>query len=470
MHASDKHDSEEIIFSDEILPLGETRFTTRPPSVFRFDRFSMHALLASALAILLMILIPLIFAYKSTLYITYLTTLSASLAGKGWVVLLTSSLLLGLTSAWIAERYADRIYRRIWLYLGSLFVFFTLSYVLTFITTSLDVFSYLSMNGFGYTWLSMLLLAAALPPSAYLILRLIEDVQAASGLGGITALIASLGCPSCGAILWSLLGLSGLSLLPFKGLELKVAALLLLVLTIWFIDRPRPVSTSRLSLREERLFSFLFLGFLIYAIVLVTSTLTLAATVKALQGPSLNTVDVTSLQSTAQTLRTVFPELGRARGANDIVQILIPRGTPSYSTIFQGISYDDPVSSLDKLAKTYPAWKREVQKDPEAWQRYLRLAAAPRGISCEFCCGVGPQGVDKEGNLRCGCSHNLALQSLTLGLVKYSTLSDAEILREVMRWKALFFPKNMVSLASSVAGKDPSTLANAKLPGMVGGC
>ena len=46
--------------------------------------------------------------------------------------------------------------------------------------------------------------------------------------------------------------------------------------------------------------------------------------------------------------------------------------------------------------------------------------------------------------------------------------SDAEILREVMRWKTLFFPKNMIELGTSLAGGDTSALNN--LPGMVGGC
>ena len=55
-----------------------------------------------------------------------------------------------------------------------------------------------------------------------------------------------------------------------------------------------------------------------------------------------------------------------------------------------------------------------------------------------------------------------------MGLMLNTDYSDAEVLREVMRWKTMFFPKNMVSLALDVAGKDASALES--LPGMVGGC
>ncbi|MCH7493020.1 hypothetical protein IID19_05570 [Patescibacteria group bacterium] len=53
-------------------------------------------------------------------------------------------------------------------------------------------------------------------------------------------------------------------------------------------------------------------------------------------------------------------------------------------------------------------------------------------------------------------------------LMQNTDYSDAEILREVYRWKTLFFPKNMVDLATKISGGDQSVLE--ELPGMVGGC
>ena len=183
----------------------------------------------------------------------------------------------------------------------------------------------------------------------------------------------------------------------------------------------------------------------------------------------LSSVDVTEITSTAMALATLFPELDNIKNEQDAISIMIPTGTPEYSEALGGISFDDPVTSLEYLAKWYNTIKPEVQQnDPQIWQRYLSLAAAPRGISCEFCCGVGPQGITADGNLKCGCKHNPAAQAIALGLMKNTDYSDAEVLKEVMKWKTLFFPRNMVGLAMDVAGTDPSQLKD--LPGMVGGC
>ena len=178
-------------------------------------------------------------------------------------------------------------------------------------------------------------------------------------------------------------------------------------------------------------------------------------------------VDVSKSTSTAMSLLLVFPELKTASSESEVAEILIPSGTPEYANKIP-VSYDDPVRSLNYLYKIYPQIKEELKKDPELWNRYLNLATKPVGISCEFCCGVGPVGITETGELRCGCQHNPALQALTMALMKYTDYSDAEVLREVLRWKALFFPKPMVTLAAQVAGKNPSDIA--ALPGMVGGC
>ena len=183
----------------------------------------------------------------------------------------------------------------------------------------------------------------------------------------------------------------------------------------------------------------------------------------------LSNVDVYSISSTAMAVASLFPELKDMKNEQDAITIMIPTGTPEYSKDLGGISFDDPVTSMEYMAKWYPTINSEIkEKNPEVWQRYLKLAAAPRGISCEYCCGVGPQGITAEGVSKCGCQHNPALLALTLGLMKNTDYSDAQVLKEAMKWKTLFFPQNMVGLAMEVAGKDPSQLK--ELPGMVGGC
>lgn len=181
----------------------------------------------------------------------------------------------------------------------------------------------------------------------------------------------------------------------------------------------------------------------------------------------LASLDVTTLTSTAHTIAAVFP-VDQISTMEDAMAIMFPTGIPEYGEAL-GVSYDDPVGSLAVLAGMYRGLKAEVEaNDPEAFQQFVDLASNPRGVSCEYCCGVGPIGVDKNGNSRCGCKHNPALLSTALYLSAYTDYNDGEILQEVMKWKTLFFPKNMIEIGLSLGGGDTSVLED--LPGMVGGC
>lgn len=180
----------------------------------------------------------------------------------------------------------------------------------------------------------------------------------------------------------------------------------------------------------------------------------------------LKSVDVTQIQSTAQGITVLFP-IGQIKTADDAISVMVPTGTPEYGEAM-GVSFDDPVTALGKLANAYTALNQQAKENPEIWQRYLDLASEPRGISCEFCCGIGPTGISKDGRSRCGCKHNPGALGVTLWLMLNTDYSDAEILREVYKWKTMWFPKNMVGLAVQIAGGDTSVLD--ELPGMVGGC
>lgn len=313
--------------------------------------------------------------------------------------------------------------------------------------------------------------------------------------------MAGSGCPVCGSALLSFLGVAGgLSVFPFKGLELKALGVALLGFSTVSLSKSAACCTLKTSIRTSKFSSFskevfsskmtenlLAVGLVLAGILIIFNQVQIStisgsfdslvgtATGKAIflggsgGGADLKGVDVSAVSSTAMAVATVFPELQNMRNEDDIVNFMIPTGTPEYSEAMGGITFDDPVRSMEYLARWYYSLKEEVKNnDPQTWQRYLNLAAAPRGISCEFCCGVGPQGITKDGQLRCGCKHNPAVQAVALGLMKNTDYSDAQILREVMKWKTMFFPKNMVGLAMQVAGTDPSQLKD--LPGMVGGC
>ncbi len=181
----------------------------------------------------------------------------------------------------------------------------------------------------------------------------------------------------------------------------------------------------------------------------------------------LTNIDLSSLKSTGHTIAAVFP-VENIQTADDAIAILFPTGTPDYGKELE-VSYDKPIESLAVLARMYRGLKAEVEKNnPKGWQRFMNLASKPVGISCEYCCGLQAIGIKKNGDSACGCQHNPALLTVALYLSAYSDYTDGEILREVMRWKTLFFPKDMIKMGLTVAGGDTSALAN--LPGMVGGC
>jgi len=181
----------------------------------------------------------------------------------------------------------------------------------------------------------------------------------------------------------------------------------------------------------------------------------------------LGSLNLAELKSTGHTMAAVFP-VEDIQTSDDAIAVLFPTGTPDYGSEL-GVSFDTPVESLAVLAKMYRGLKAEVEKsNPAGWQKYMNLASKPVGISCEYCCGLNAIGIDAQGNSACGCQHNPALLTVALYLSAYTDYSDGEILREVMKWKILFFPKDMIALGMTVAGGDTSSLDN--LPGMVGGC
>ncbi len=190
--------------------------------------------------------------------------------------------------------------------------------------------------------------------------------------------------------------------------------------------------------------------------------------VKTFSGGDLKDIDINGITSTAQAIAATI-DLDSGSDAQTVINKMIPKGTPSYGTEL-GISYDDPVKALNFLARElYPRINQDVQTNkPEVWTRYLNLATKPVGISCEYCCGIGPIGVSADGKSRCGCAHNPAILALVLYLMDRTDMTDGEILREAMYWKALWFPKDMVKLGLQISGGDASVLAD--VPSQVGGC
>lgn len=149
-------------------------------------------------------------------------------------------------------------------------------------------------------------------------------------------------------------------------------------------------------------------------------------------------------------------------------EAVIPRGIPAVYGSELNVSFDRPVESLDVLAALdgdlYPDGKlKYAGLNDEQKKRYLRVGAS---IACEYCCGAKTL-VFSDGQPACGCAHSAAMRGLTkyLLLNHENEYSDQEILGELTKWKALFFPKQTIAKYLQAGGSSITPL-----PDMVGGC
>ena len=169
----------------------------------------------------------------------------------------------------------------------------------------------------------------------------------------------------------------------------------------------------------------------------------------------------------------------------DVIKAVIPTGTPQYGPELS-VSFDSPVQSLSTLAKL----DRQIPTSSLTAEEKQRFINVNTKISCEFCCSA-PATVDSNGRDLCGCAHAQSFRGLSKYLVRNhpTEYTDDQILLELTRWKALYYPKNMVEkgvaavqnglelspavlndrdLLKKVQSKDLSSVGS--LPSMVGGC
>lgn len=131
--------------------------------------------------------------------------------------------------------------KKLWLAVASALLAFALSYYLmVFNVTGGSISIYADMNGVWYTVLTLGMSA---------IISVLFGVWIASvaftskpGLSGFLGTLvgaAATGCPTCGAPLLAVVGMPlGLFRLPFWGLELKAASIILMSVSIFFMLKP----------------------------------------------------------------------------------------------------------------------------------------------------------------------------------------------------------------------------------------
>ena len=150
----------------------------------------------------------------------------------------------------------------------------------------------------------------------------------------------------------------------------------------------------------------------------------------------------------------------------DIRARVIPKGVPEIYGEELNVSYDaDPNRMIPILMR----YENETLNE-EQMARYVSIGS---NISCEYCCGAKTL-VFSDGRRACGCAHSYAMR----GLAKYLLLNhpteytDEEILKELGKWKATYFPKQTMRKGYQEYVEtykvDPSILEG--MPDMVGRC
>lgn len=186
--------------------------------------------------------------------------------------------------------------------------------------------------------------------------------------------------------------------------------------------------------------------------------------------------------------------------AKDAAKLVLSSGTPDVYGAELNISFDKVQPALDVMKQYDPYDFKQGGKriilTGDNLKRYISIGSK---IACEYCCGVKTL-VNADGKAACGCAHSMAMRGLAAYLIEKhgSEYTDDQILRELARWKGMYFPKQMIQkMAESIQkgnyapdtaalvmgmklpdyGKDgnattpppvPSDIKD--LPNMVGGC
>src|SRR3989338_1126009 len=129
----------------------------------------------------------------------------------------------------------------------------------------------------------------------------------------------------------------------------------------------------------------------------------------------------------------------------DAISIIIPTGAAEPYGSALGVSFDDPVAGLSVTANLDNTISTNALSNEEK-SRYINITSR---ISCEFCCSA-PSVIDNQGRSACGCSHAASIRGMAKYLIQnYPSMTDEDIMWELLKWKGLYFPKNMVEKAAA---------------------
>lgn len=196
---------------------------------------------------------------------------------------------------------------------------------------------------------------------------------------------------------------------------------------------------------------------------------TLAA--KSCADPQFNTM-ISSLTGQIAQLRTLNPYY-RLR---EIQAEVIPAGVPAVYGEDLGVSFDDVQESINVLREFDLTFgQRKAPLAGADLERYIRTGSE---TACKYCCTAQTL-VREDGTAACGCDHSRAMRGLAAYLIanRPREFGDEELLRELNRWRAVFFPKQ--TLIEALQAREAAGEQGIQeileefpefMPEMVGGC
>ncbi len=136
--------------------------------------------------------------------------------------------------------------------------------------------------------------------------------------------------------------------------------------------------------------------------------------------------------------------------SKDAQTIILSQGVPDVYGAELGVEFINPSQTqlmdqmIAKMGQYDPAYgSQKIVLSGDLKQRYTDIGLR---ISCEFCCGAKSI-VFSNGEAACGCAHSQAMRGLTAYLLQNhgTEYTNDQILRELSKWKALYFPKQMMN-------------------------
>ena len=159
-----------------------------------------------------------------------------------------------------------------------------------------------------------------------------------------------------------------------------------------------------------------------------------------------------SMNQSADSVASGAQVKGQSTGqsAQEIASKILPKGVPGGYGAELAVSFDNAAGAINVLAP-FEQDTRENKLEGEMLERYIAMG---QQATCEFCCGATTM-TNPDGTKACGCAHSAAMRGIVAYMLENygNEMSNEQILEEVHKWKAVFFPGPTVEKYMAVNGQ-----------------